>query len=62
MAKYQDIAEEIKHKILREEYEVNTTIPSHFKLQEIYDDSSHPIRQAIAVLVNEASVRKEKGA
>ena len=33
MAKYQDIAEEIKQKILREEYEVNTTIPSEFKLQ-----------------------------
>lgn len=29
MAKYQDIAEEIKQKILREEYEVNTTIPQN---------------------------------
>lgn len=61
MAKYQDIAEEIKQKILREEYEVNTTIPSEFKLQEIYDVSRHTIRQAIAVLVNEGYLRKEKG-
>ena len=45
MAKYQDIAEEIKQKILHEEYEVNTTIPSEFKLQEIYDVSRlHPKR------------------
>lgn len=61
MAKYQDIAEEIKQKILHEEYEVNTTIPSEFKLQEIYDVSRHTIRQAIAVLVNEGYLRKEKG-
>ncbi|MFS1261376.1 GntR family transcriptional regulator, partial [Enterococcus lactis] len=57
MAKYQDIAEEIKQKILHEEYEVNTTIPSEFKLQEIYDVSRHTIRQAIAVLVNEGYLR-----
>ena len=61
MAKYQDIAEEIKQKILREDYEVNTPIPSEFKLQEIYDGSRHTIRQAIAVLVNEGYLRKEKG-
>lgn len=61
MAKYQDIAEELKQKILRNEYERNTTIPSEFKLQEIYNVSRHTIRQAIAVLVNEGYLRKEKG-
>jgi GntR family transcriptional regulator of arabinose operon len=61
MAKYQEIADELKQKIIQQEYDLNTAIPSELKLQEIYSVSRHTIRQAIAVLVNEGYLRKEKG-
>ncbi|WP_321382572.1 GntR family transcriptional regulator [uncultured Enterococcus sp.] len=60
-AKYQQIADEIRTKILNEEYPVGTVIPPELKLQESYQVSRHTIRQAIALLANEGFLRKEKG-
>lgn len=60
-AKYQQIADEIRTKILNDEYQIGTVIPPELKLQESYQVSRHTIRQAIALLVNEGFLRKEKG-
>lgn len=59
--KYQMIANELKAKILSEEYKSNTAIPPELQLQKDYQVSRHTIRQAIATLVNEGLLRKEKG-
>lgn len=60
-AKYQQIADELRSKILTREYKAGTVIPPELRLQEQYHVSRHTIRQAIAVLVNEGLLRKEKG-
>ncbi|MGL4694596.1 GntR family transcriptional regulator [Enterococcus larvae] len=60
-AKYQQIANEIRTKILNEEYPVGSVISPELKLQESYQVSRHTIRQAIALLANEGFLRKEKG-
>ncbi|WP_430536651.1 GntR family transcriptional regulator [Listeria rocourtiae] len=60
-SKYQIIAEDIRTKILSGDYPQDTTIPPELKLQEDYGVSRHTVRQAIAVLVNEGLLRKEKG-
>lgn len=60
-AKYQQIADEIRAKILDNEYRVGSVIPPELKLQDSYQVSRHTIRQAIALLVNEGFLRKEKG-
>lgn len=60
-AKYQQIADDIRMKILNEEYPIGTVIPPELKLQESYQVSRHTIRQAIALLANEGFLRKEKG-
>lgn len=60
-SKYQIIADEIRSKILSGEFPANTTITPELKLQKDYDVSRHTIRQAIALLVNEGFLRKEKG-
>lgn len=60
-AKYQQIADEIRTKILNGEYPVGSVIPPELKLQEICQVSRHTIRQAIALLANEGFLRKEKG-
>lgn len=59
--KYQRIAEELRNKIEQKEYPIHTPIPSEAALQKEYEVSRHTIRQAIAVLVNEGYLRKEKG-
>lgn len=60
-AKYQQIADEIRSKILTNEYVLGSAIPSELQLQEDYQMSRHTVRQAIALLVNEGYLRKEKG-
>lgn len=60
-SKYQVIAEEIKEKIESNEYVFNQTIPPEMQLQKDYAVSRHTVRQAIAILVNEGYLRKEKG-
>lgn len=60
-SKYQIIADEIRSKIISGEYPEDTTIPPELKLQKDYEVSRHTIRQAIALLVNEGFLRKEKG-
>ncbi|MBL1229631.1 GntR family transcriptional regulator [Enterococcus sp. BWB1-3] len=61
MSKYNVIAEELRSKIVSEEYPVGSVIPPELKLMDSYQVSRHTIRQAIAVLVNEGFLRKEKG-
>lgn len=60
-SKYQVIAEDIRTKILSGNYPQDTTIPPELQLQKDYGVSRHTVRQAIAVLVNEGLLRKEKG-
>ncbi|MBO0410821.1 GntR family transcriptional regulator [Enterococcus hulanensis] len=60
-SKYQIIADEIRSKILSGEFPADTTIPPELTLQKDYQVSRHTIRQAIALLVNEGFLRKEKG-
>ncbi|MDT2523213.1 GntR family transcriptional regulator [Enterococcus raffinosus] len=60
-SKYQTIADELKSRILSGEYKENTAIPPELQLQKDYQVSRHTIRQAIALLVNEGFLRKEKG-
>ena len=60
-SKYQSIADEIRKKILSEEFPRGSVIPTEIQLQEIYSVSRHTVRQAIAVLVNEGYLRREKG-
>lgn len=60
-SKYQVIAEDIRTKILSGNYPQDTAIPPELKLQKDYGVSRHTVRQAIAVLVNEGLLRKEKG-
>ncbi|MGC6769344.1 substrate-binding domain-containing protein [Enterococcus sp. LJL128] len=61
VSKYQQIADELRAKILSGEYPDGSVIPPELKLQEICQVSRHTIRQAIALLVNEGFLRKEKG-
>ncbi|EUJ26143.1 GntR family transcriptional regulator [Listeria floridensis FSL S10-1187] len=60
-SKYQLIADEIRKKILSGDYSLGTAIPPELKLQKDYEVSRHTVRQAIAVLVNDGYLRKEKG-
>lgn len=60
-AKYQQIADELRFKIVNGDYPQGAVIPPEMKLQEMYQVSRHTIRQAIALLANEGYLRKEKG-
>lgn len=60
-SKYQSIADEIRKKILSQEFSKGSVIPTEIQLQEIYAVSRHTVRQAISVLVNEGYLRREKG-
>lgn len=60
-AKYQQIADDIREKIMTEEYQLHEAIPSENQLQQNYQVSRHTIREAIALLVKEGYLRKEKG-
>lgn len=59
--KYKIIAETLRSQILSGAFQVGDTIPPELQLQEDYGVSRHTIRQAIAELVNEGYLRKEKG-
>ncbi|GCF92658.1 GntR family transcriptional regulator [Enterococcus florum] len=59
--KYQRIADEIKAKIISGEIGLHEAISPELQLQKDYDVSRHTVRQAIATLVNEGYLRKEKG-
>lgn len=59
--KYEQLAEELREKIHLGMYKEGMTIPSEITLQEEYNLSRHTVRQAIAVLVNEGYLRKERG-
>ena len=59
--KYQMIADEIKEKIIAQIFKLNEPITPELQLQKEYQVSRHTVRQAIAILVNEGYLRKEKG-
>lgn len=59
--KYKKIANDLKSKILNEEYKVNESIPTEAELQTIYDVSRYTVRQAINLLVTEDILVKKKG-
>jgi GntR family transcriptional regulator of arabinose operon len=59
--KYEQLADELREKIRLGTYKEGTTIPSESTLQEEYQLSRHTVRQAIALLVNEGYLRKERG-
>lgn len=59
--KYQLISDEIRSKILSNSFTQGSMIPSETQLQKEYGVSRHTVRQAIALLVNEGYLRKEKG-
>lgn len=60
-SKYQVIADDIRDKIISDKYQIDTAIPPELQLQKDYNVSRHTVRQAIAQLVNEGYLRKEKG-
>lgn len=61
IAKYQQIADDLRQKINLQVFKMNEAIPSEFQLQKQYEVSRHTIRQSISLLVNEGYLRKEKG-
>jgi len=60
--KYQQIAFDIKNKIINSEYQVGKLLPTEKQLQLQFKVSRHTIRQAMGILVNEGYVIKKKGA
>lgn len=58
---YLQIKDVLKHKIITNEYEVGSTIPSENELEEMFGVSRMTIRQAVNELVNEGLLRKERG-
>lgn len=59
--KYQQLADEIRSKILSKEYPLDSAIPPEMELQEKYQVSRHTVRQAIAMLVSEGFLRRRRG-
>lgn len=59
--KYQQLADEVRSKIISKEYAVGSVIPPELKLMDIHKVSRQTVRQATALLVNEGFLRKEKG-
>lgn len=59
--KYLFIKDDLKDKILKEVYLVDSKIPSEIDLREKYKVSRHTIRQAISELVNEGYLIKVHG-
>jgi len=59
--KYQQIADLIRQQIKDKKYELGAAIPGEVQLQEELSASRYTVRQAIAVLVEEGYLRKEKG-
>lgn len=60
--KYQQIASEIKNKIIDDEYQIGKLLPTEKQLQIQFNVSRHTIRQAMGILVNDGYVVKKKGA
>jgi len=58
---YLQIKDILQQKIINNEYEVGSTIPSENELEEIFGVSRMTIRQAVTELVNEGLLRKERG-
>lgn len=61
ISKYQAIADDLREKIIQQDYPLNSAIPSELLLQKQYGVSRHTVRQAINLLVNEGFLRTEKG-
>ncbi|MBE9894186.1 MULTISPECIES: GntR family transcriptional regulator [unclassified Enterococcus] len=59
--KYEQLADILREKIRLGTYQEGDAIPSEATLQEEFHYSRHTVRQAIAVLVNEGYLRKERG-
>ena len=60
--KYIMIKNEIKQRILDNEYPIGSKIPSESKIQEKYEVSRHTVRQAISELVHDGYLQKKQGA
>lgn len=58
---YQQVADDLKKKILSGEYDVGDFLPTETELEKIYDVSKITIRNAIKVLVSEGYVEKQSG-
>ncbi|MGL4374655.1 MAG: GntR family transcriptional regulator [Turicibacter sp.] len=58
---YLQIKDILKHKIINNEYNVGSTIPSENDLEEMFGVSRMTIRQAVNELVNEGLLKKERG-
>ncbi|WP_163654705.1 GntR family transcriptional regulator [Listeria sp. PSOL-1] len=58
---YQEIAKEIKKKILSGVYVIGEYIPSETELEKMFEVSKVTIRQAVALLVSEGYLRKQRG-
>ncbi|WP_430610973.1 GntR family transcriptional regulator [Enterococcus sp. DIV0876] len=59
--KYEQLADILREHIRLGTYQEGDAIPSEAALQEEFQFSRHTVRQAIAVLVNEGYLRKERG-
>ncbi|KRK64504.1 transcription regulator [Companilactobacillus tucceti DSM 20183] len=58
---YQQVADDLKRKILSGEYDVGDFLPTETELEKIYDVSKITVRNAIKVLVSEGYVEKQSG-
>ncbi len=59
--KYEQLADILREQIRLGTYQEGDAIPTEAALQEAFQFSRHTVRQAIAVLVNEGYLRKERG-
>ena len=60
-AKYRQIADILRERILRGRYKPGETIPSYPRLRELFEVSDITVRKAVALLVNEKLLRMERG-
>ena len=61
MAKYQEIYERLRAKIINKKYKPNTYLPGEYELMEQYDASRDTIRKALNLLSLNGYIQKEKG-
>ncbi|MBP2702895.1 GntR family transcriptional regulator [Microbispora sp. RL4-1S] len=62
MARYEQIAGDLRDAIVRGEYAIGAQLPSEAELADRYGAARGTIRQAVAVLVNEGLVGSRQGA